>query len=480
VLSILGLSNYSPFDSNAVRKPAAAPGATVDSTVSSSHTPADFAKNYNLDPLYKQGFTGAGQTIGIVTLASVDPTVPGYFWQHVLGISTPADRISLVNVDGGAGPVSLKAGSDETTLDVEQSGALAPDAKIVVYQAPNTDPGFADAFFSAASQNVAGTVSVSWGESETVIAAAVAAGQESPTYVQAFDEAFLEMAAQGQSMFASAGDAGAYDATRDLGTTNLSINNPGGSAILTSAGGTTLPGTISVTDSAGTTQTATIGAQRAWGWDWLWPLWQGFGASSEAQFAENETVGGGGGFSIYEPAPLYQQSVSGTRKFSAVQYLAPTADQNVDGLSLPTAWNFNPTPAVTQGTGTGRATPDVSADADPFTGYELYDPQFSGAALEGGWGGTSFVAPQLNGAAAVLNQAAGRRLGFWNPSIYRFATGNGSPFTPLTSAGTSNDNLFYTGTPGQTFNPATGLGVPNLARLAADFAPRSDAQGTRP
>jgi hypothetical protein len=45
----------------------------------------------------------------------------------------------------------------ETDLDVEQSGGLAPDAKVIVYQAPNTDSGFADAFFDAASQNLAGS-----------------------------------------------------------------------------------------------------------------------------------------------------------------------------------------------------------------------------------------------------------------------------------------------------------------------------------
>ena len=62
---------------------------------------------------------------------------------------------------------------------MEQSGALAPQANIVVYQAPNTDVGFVDGFFAAASQNIADTVSASWGESETEIQALVNAGQES-------------------------------------------------------------------------------------------------------------------------------------------------------------------------------------------------------------------------------------------------------------------------------------------------------------
>jgi hypothetical protein len=134
---------------------------------------------------------------------------------------------------------------------------------------------------------------------------------------------------------------------------------------------------------------------------------------------------------------------------------------------------------VARGTGDGRATPDVSADADPFTGCEIYDPMFNGAALEGGWGGTSFVAPQLNGAAAVIDQYVGHRLGLWNPSIYRFAGQPGSPFTPLGASGTSNDNLYYTGTRGQTYNVGSGLGTPDLSRLAADFARQTDRAAQR-
>jgi kumamolisin len=96
-----------------------------------------------------------------------------------------------------------------------------------VYQAPNSDPGFIDAFFAVASQNTVGSVSTSWGESETYVASAVAAGQETASYEAAFDEAFLEMAGQGQSVFAAAGDAGAYDASRYLGSTSLSVDTPG-------------------------------------------------------------------------------------------------------------------------------------------------------------------------------------------------------------------------------------------------------------
>ena len=470
VLSVLGLTSYPTFASDAAHTPKLAAGQRPSAVQTGSLTPEDFASQYNLNPLYKKGATGAGSTIGIVTLASVDPATPEFFWSNVLGISTKANRITLDNVDGGSGPVTDASGSGETTLDVEQSGALAPDANIVVYQAPNTDFGFVDGFFAAASQNVADSVSASWGESETEIQASVAAGLESSTYAISFDEAFLEMADQGQSAFVSAGDFGAYTAIEDLGTTNLSAGNPDSSPWITTAGGTTLAGTIPLT----ATDSATIASQRTWGWDWLWPHFADFGAPSESAFAFAEPLGGGGGFSALESTPLYQQFVPSAHKFSAAEYLTPIDPQTVaPGLTEPTAWTLNPTPSIITGTGTGRATPDVSADGDPFTGYEEYftfgdQP----ATVEDGWGGTSFVAPQLNGSTALIDSLLGHRVGFWNPSIYGFALQHNSPFTPLDSASANNDNLFYTGTPGHIYNVGSGLGTPDLSALASDFARR--------
>jgi len=143
------------------------------------------------------------------------------------------------------------------------------------------------------------------------------------------------------------------------------------------------------------------------------------------------------------------------------------------GLTEPTAWDFNATPAVATGSSSGRATPDVSTDADPFTGYELYFTfNNKTATIEDGFGGTSFVAPQLNGSTALFDQVIGHRVGFWNPAIYQFALGGHSPFTPLDQASANNDNLFFTGTAGHVFNVGSGLGIPNLTALEADFARR--------
>jgi kumamolisin len=499
ILTVLGLTNYSPFASQtahintkfaktAVHKASANTSSStpkndpafceqLSGLPSGCHIPSDFASSYGLDNLYKAGADGAGQALAIVTLAAVDPNAPQYFWQNVAGIPDTGRTLTVDNIDGGPGAPSDAAGSGESDLDVEQSGALAPGANVIVYQAPNTDAGFADAFFQAASDNTASTVSASWGESETYLQAAVAAGVETPLYETAFDEAFLEMAAQGQSGFIASGDEGAYTASNpgDLGTTNLSVGASADSPYITAAGGTTLPWTAEFANADGSvTATVNVTQQRTWGWDYLWQPIATVSGVTAAQVAPTAVVGSGGGFSTFEPRPSYQDDVPGIGHYHAVPYLTPTDYQTITGtnLSLPTSWSVNTSPGVVTGYSNGRAVPDVSADADPYSGYLLYEPSAAaagGAALQGGWGGTSFVAPQLNGSAAVIDSYLGHRVGFWNPAIYKFATNWTSPFTSLSSASTSNDNIYYTGNPGSVYNEGSGLGFPNLAKLATDF-----------
>ena len=460
ILAVLGLTNYQGmFASHAVK----ALGHPTVPTTTTDVTPAGLsatfvAQHYDAAPLYSQGDFGQGRTIGIITLASLNPSDAFTYWQDI-GLSVNPGRLNLVNVDGGAGAPSLALGSDETTLDVEQSGALAPMANIDLFQAPNTDYGYADAFYQAISLNQVDSLSTSWGESEDAINYFISQGEEASAYAQVFNQAFMEAAAQGISVFAASGDAGAYDALRDIGTTDLSVDNPADSPYITAAGGSTLAGV----QNYGPGAVVNIPQERTWGWDYLWPLWQAFGASSEEQFAFGAVGGSGGGYSAIFPTPDYQFGVRGYRRFSAVPYLTPI-DQNSN-------WAFNPTPSVISGTGQGRATPDLAMNADPQTGYGVYTTLFE-APYSTDWlqyGGTSFVAPQLAGLTALIDQYAGTRVGFWNPQIYAFAQGFHSPFTPLDAQGTSNDNLYYTGTPGAVYNPGSGLGLPDIAALAQDF-----------
>ncbi|GMA57263.1 hypothetical protein GCM10025858_17660 [Alicyclobacillus sacchari] len=107
---------------------------------------------------------------------------------------------------------------------------------------------------------------------------------------------------------------------------------------------------------------------------------------------------------------------------------------------------------------------DLSMDADPETGYLVYD------SADGGWvagyGGTSFVAPQLNGIAALIDQFTGSRVGFINPVLYglqkTLGYGSDKPFNDLSDGST---NWYYQAVPG--YDPASGIGTPNVANLAA-------------
>jgi len=76
------------------------------------------------------------------------------------------------------------------------------------------------------------------------------------------------------------------------------------------------------------------------------------------------------------------------------------------------------------------------------------------------WGGTSFVAPQLNGVSALYGQLHGR-MGLLNPLLYSAQNQKrGAPLNPIAYG----DNWFYSGRNG--YSPAVGLGTLDVANFA--------------
>jgi kumamolisin len=419
--------------------------------VPGSYTVGDVANLYDVNPLYRQHLDGAGRTVGIATLATFLPDDAYAYWR-LIGLDVRTDRITQVHVDGG-GPLGADAGSGETSLDVEQAGGLAPRAKIVVYDAPNTDAGFIDLFYRAASDNVVDSLSVSWGEFEEYYDAAVS-GVDLTGQLRAMHQAFLEAAVQGISLFAASGDSGAYDANLSFNqpfANVLSVDVPAADPAITAAGGTTTPFMLSPGDG---NPDLVVTAERVWGWDYVQDyLVQVLGPSYQNALFP---VGGGGGVSTFWPLPAYQAGLDGirvTEPGQSVVYDDGSGSGPRDLLDLPAGF-------------AGRNLPDVSLDADPYSGFLLYSTEDGGAL--GGIGGTSFVAPQLNGFSALLSQAAGGRLGLWNPMLYRFknmyAYGPSSPLRDIVAG----DNWFYGGAPG--YEPGAGLGVLDVANLAAAMA----------
>jgi subtilase family serine protease len=125
----------------------------------------------------------------------------------------------------------------------------------------------------------------------------------------------------------------------------------------------------------------------------------------------------------------------------------------------------------------GRGVPDVAFNSDPHSGpivvWSLLAPP--GNPGLGTASGTSAAAPQWAGIAALADQAAGRRLGLLNNSLYEMGRGEdgGGAFHDITSGNNSFGGVAgFSATPG--WDAVTGLGTPNVAKLVHLFAERSD------
>ncbi|MGA2849552.1 MAG: S53 family peptidase [Terracidiphilus sp.] len=467
VSAVVGLDNRPslyPHNKAAVHRLAIKPASSGDAP--GEWTVSDFANYYDVEPLYKQNVTGKGHTLGIITLASFTPSDAFAYWQ-ALGLKVDAKRITVVNVDGGPGAPSDDSGSMETTIDVEQSGGVAPGAKIIVYQAPNTNQSFLDAFAAAAESNSADTLSVSWGEWEWLDNLENAPVTDpftgrTTSSLQAIHELLLRSAIQGQTIFAAAGDGGAYDANDSLGcfpsttpscSEPLSVDYPASDTAITAGGGTTLAGVQEFCLNAACTPPyydVDVPHERVWGWDYLQSFCDTIGYPDPVACGIFPG-GGGGGVSVSFGRPLYQLFEPG------VELSQPGQNFVYDGQLYYNLPAFYP----------GRNVPDVSFNADPDTGYVVYyTSSVSGFGVQAGWGGTSFVAPQLNGVTALLDQSVNGRLGLLNYSLYGvglIGQAYGGP-NPAFNAIPYGDNWFYHGSYG--YNPAVGLGTLNVANFA--------------
>jgi kumamolisin len=422
-------------------------------------TVADFAQYYDVEPLYKEGIEGKRQTLAIVTLAAFTPSDAFAYWKS-LGLSVSSNRIKIVAIDGGSGPPSDASGSDETTLDVEQSGGIAPAANIIVYEAPNTEQGFVDAFATAFDSNIADTVSTSWGQWEYLDDTSTATiGHHTINALQAFNQLFLQAALQGQSMYAASGDSGAYDANDPNSiyplpqfNATLSVDSPASQPFLTAAGGTTLPGPQQFGLPDGSTFTVNVATERAWSWDYLTQLCNLLGLDPVS--CGIFPAGDGGGVSVFMQRPFYQFLIPNIINSPSGQALFDESGKKPK-LVFKLPANFP-----------GRNVPDISLNADPDTGYTIfYTSDQDGFEVLTFFGGTSFVAPQLNGITALYDQGLGYRVGLLNNDLYnlvRFGIAYGGRNAPLRDI-TTGDNDFFVGLRG--YDQASGVGVPDVTNL---------------
>jgi len=166
-------------------------------------SPGDYALQYDLGPLYSAGINGSGQTIAIVNESNINIYLVNQFRSLFNLPPNPPQVIIDGNdpgVDGINNPDGPNYASVEAYLDVEWSGAVAPNATVDLVIAGDTaiENGLYLALERAIYSDVAPVVSISFGNCEAVLGS-----------TNAFISALYEQAAaQGQTVLVSTGDSG--------------------------------------------------------------------------------------------------------------------------------------------------------------------------------------------------------------------------------------------------------------------------------
>ena len=227
--------------------------------------------------------------------------------------------------------------------------------------------------------------------------------------LQTLDNILSQGAAEGIAMYAASGDSGAYGCN----DTSLAVDSPADDPNITGVGGTNLQ-----------LNNGAYGSETVW---------------SNPYDTRRGPQGGGGGISSYFKEPTWQTGPGVQNQYS----------------------NGN------------REVPDVSADADPATGYSVYCTAAASGCIPYGWvtvGGTSAAAPLWAGSTALINeylqQQQKSRLGFANPVLYGLQNAP-QPFPPFHDI-TSGNNLYYPAT--ANYDEASGWGSPDIYNIARDVA----------
>ncbi len=427
----------------AVATPAASDGGPVACAAAQAQeqlgglTDQQVAAAYGLDPLYGAGDLAAGQTIDIYELEPFAMSDIAAFDKCYFGASHTS-QITVTLVDGGPG---TGPGSAEAALDIETVSALAPAAKIHVFEAPNMDDPFGplDDWNAIAQADDANQISTSWGVCETE------EQQGAPGVQQVENEIFEQTAAQGQTVFSAAGDDGSDDCAGHATTptpTDLSVDDPGSQPYVTSVGGTT------VTDATEPPK------------ETVWNNGNSGGA-------------GGGGISETWAMPPWQDSVA------VPQTAADEACSN-DPSGTADDFHLQGIPTTLPAGTTCREVPDVSALADPQSGPTVY--------YAGSWtpiGGTSISTPMWAAILAEINASSGcaglpHGVGFAEPLLYQVASASATDYADAFNDITvgNNDNLGVGDgvdwQAGKGYDLASGLGTPRVTD--ADGAPGLAAQ----
>jgi pseudomonalisin len=315
--------------------------------------------------------TGSGQQVSIIAAGDVSkPKADLATFEKKFGL--PAVTWNQINVGAASNETE---GDDEWDLDTQYSTGFAPGvSQVNVYVGHSLENTAIIATIDRwVTDDLTSQASFSAGECELLASVG--------GLVEGLDPVLAEAAAQGQTLFTSSGDTGsqcpALVAENGIPAGLPGVNYPASSPNAIGVGGTTV-----------------LGPGNEIGW-----------------------YAGGGGTSLLEATPAFQQSAGGSF------------------------------------TGLERGVPDVALDADPNSGYDV---------IVGGEetviGGTSAGAPSWQGIWARAQGAHGGTLGFAGPVIY------GEPEAAFKDI-VIGDNGLFADTPGWDY--VTGRGTPDIAALVA-------------
>lgn len=428
------------------------------SSVSGSHflVPGDVGTIYNINSLYSSGIDGTGEAIAVVgqtPLTQADDGTHADIDTFRTNAGLPA--INLQQIKTGT-PTYSSADADEANLDIEWSGAIAPKAQIIFVYSDNA------LFTSLAyivTNNLAPVVSISYGNCESAFAA---------TDISTLTTILQQANAQGQTMTAASGDAGATDC--DGGTSNpappathgLAVDVPAATPYVTGMGGSVFTGDAGACPP---NNVCTNGAPDT-------QYWKGSSSPTDTSATAlsyipedvwNDTdattiAAGGGGVSTLFTKPSWQT-----------------------GAGVPTDGQ--------------RDVPDISLSSSPnHDGYLIC----SQSSCVSGWrrsdqtlnviGGTSVGSPVFSGVVALMNQKLGMRLGNVNQNLYSLAASSPGAFHDITTGnnmipcqqGTKDcpngGSIGYSATTG--YDLASGLGSVDIGALAAAWTGTSSGDFT--
>jgi pseudomonalisin len=402
--------------------------------------PGDFATIYDLVTPYAQGLTGLGRSIAVIGRSSVSTGDLSDF-RADFGLSSALPTFIYAN--SSSTPPPLVSGDElESDLDLEWSAAVAPSAiiKFVTTASTGVSDGIDLSAQWSVSNNLADVISLSYGSCEST--GDVSGGT---TFYQ---QLWQQAAAQGTSVFVSAGDSGAAGCDTDSSTSathGLGVNALCTSSDDTCVGGTQFNADVSspstywrANNTAGTDASAISYIPEV--------VWNQSGAVSGGA----DLYASGGGASIYFAKPAWQLA----------QGVPSDGQRDVPDLALNASSAHDPYLIVTS------------------DGY----PAGTVAAV----GGTSAGAPSMAGIAALIVQSQNGRVGNFDPVLYGLSALelNGGPavFHLITSGNNSvpGQTGFSASTADPTYNQATGLGSIDGAQLIGHWNEVTPVYGLSP